>query len=93
MTQINRDEWLAAVKAANEAPLPETDTVTIVEFADLIGMERAQASKRMRGLVTTGLAQRAPKKLVRRADGGIIAVPAYRLVKVAKSKVSAKRGR
>lgn len=80
MTGINKDEWLSAVKAANEAPLPASDAITLTEFGQLMGVERSQAGKRMRGLVQAGKAT-PTKKQTRRADGGIIWVPAYRLVK------------
>lgn len=80
MAVINRDEWLAAVKAANEAPIPESDAISVNEFAEIVGIERSFASKRLKRMVDAGLAERT-KKAARRADGGLIWIPAYRLVK------------
>lgn len=77
---INRDKWLKALKEATETPLPESDAVSILEFAAMIGVNRAQADRRMAQLVAAGKATQTTK-LKRRTDGGVIKIPAYRLVK------------
>lgn len=81
---INKDEWMAAIKAACDQPPPPTDAITILEFAEMIGVERSQASKRMHALVRQGLAE-VTKKQTRRGGeiGHWVWVPAYRLLKKA----------
>ena len=79
---ITRDDWLSAIREATE-PLPSADddeSVTIADFATLLGVQRCQAGKRMRMLVHAGKAT-LTRKSIRRVDGGVIWVPAYRLVK------------
>lgn len=78
MTGINREEWLAALKDANEAPLPHSDAVTIREFAELTGYGIAHATRKMRQLVLMEKAT-PTTKLMRRSNGAVITVPAYRL--------------
>ncbi len=80
MTSINRDEWLKALHDATHAPLPESDAITAVEFGDLIGVQRAQAYKRLVQMEKAGKATRTTKPL-RRSDGSVVTVAAYRLVK------------
>ncbi len=77
---INRDEWLAALHEATNAPLPDSDAITAVEFGKMIGVQRAQAYKRLVQLVDAGKAELATKT-IRRPDGGTINVRAYRLLK------------
>ena len=80
MSIPNYDEWMAAMKAAIEAPIPESDALTVLEFGALVGIERSHASKRLKAMVAQGTAEYV-KKQIRRADGGVIWVPAYRLSK------------
>lgn len=80
MSGINRDDWLSAYKAAMDAPLPPSDALTVKEFGALIGFNHSHAHKRLKLMVETGIAE-LTKKQVRRDDGGIISVPAYRLKK------------
>ena len=76
---ITRDDWLQALKDATAPPPPEDlDTLTINEFAKIIGVQRAQASKRMQILVDAGKAT-VTRKAIRRVDGGVVYIPAYRL--------------
>lgn len=82
MTDINRDEWLAAVKVAETdgSVLPPSDALTLIEFAALIGMKRYGAKVRMDTLLRLGKAVRVTK-LFRRSDGAVVTTCAYRLLK------------
>lgn len=75
---ISRDKWLAALKDAYEAPLPESDAVSIREFAEMTGYGIAHAARQMRLLVSVGKAT-ATTKRIRRSDGAVRSVPAYLL--------------
>lgn len=75
---ISRDDWLTALKDAEEQ-LPESDALTVKEFADLIGMERNSAQARLLLLVKAGKAHRTTKQ-IRRSDNRIMTTTAYRLV-------------
>lgn len=77
---MNREAWLKAVDEARNAPLPPSDAITLMEFADMLGTTRPGATDRMRRLVAAGLAT-VTRKAVRRPDGGVIMVPAYLLTK------------
>ena len=79
---ITRDDWLSAVKEATvEVPLPESDALTMQELADLLGCKRTAARLRLKVLIGNGRAVRTTK-LVRRSDGSVTALPAYRLVEI-----------
>lgn len=89
---ISRDEWMRALTEANEESERERsaenqDALTVVEFGQMIGIQRCQAARRMNQLVAAGKAVRVFKRM-RRSIGGSITVPAYRLVK---AKPKAKR--
>ena len=77
---ITRDDWLAALREAEADEIPESDALTVQEFADMIGMKRHAALRRMAILVREGRAVRTLKKF-RRTDNQITSVSAYRLVK------------
>ena len=77
---IDRDDWLAAVHAAQNAPLPESDAITVSEFSKLIGLERCQSAVRLKRMLEAGMVE-ATTKLVRRINGQVVSVPAYRLLK------------
>lgn len=77
---IARDEWLQAIDDVRTAPLPPSDAVTLAEFGDMLGTSRSGAQSRMQRLVLAGRAT-VTRKAVRRADGGVILVPAYVLTK------------
>ena len=76
---INRDEWLTALHAVTNDPLPETDAVTVREFAEMLGIGRATADRKLAKLVAAGRATETTK-LVRRTAFGVVRVPAYRLI-------------
>ncbi len=76
---ITRTDWLKALDDAKNAPLPESDAITAVEFADMIGVQRAQAYHRLMAMERIGKVQRTTK-LIRRGDGSVLKVAAYRLI-------------
>lgn len=77
---INRDDWLNALREATEAPLPESNAVSVKEFAALAGIKCCHAArKRLLGLVELGKARKTTKQ-IRRSDGMTITVTAYELV-------------
>jgi hypothetical protein len=78
---INRNEWLKAVAdaEAKAREVPESDAMTVQEFAAMIGMNRIGATARLRTLVEMGKAERTRKK-IRRSDGVVITANAYRLL-------------
>ena len=81
MTEINRDEWLAALAAIDSFPREHDPTsLTMPEFAQLVGLKTSAARDRMLKLLTAGKAERTTAY---RADcgGRQQRVPAYRLVK------------
>lgn len=82
---ITRDDWLSAMKEAIFAPLPETDALSIKELADLFQCQRNRASQKVQILVSAGLAEETTK-LVRRSNGGVVRIPAYRLLNDVKSR-------
>ncbi len=77
---IKRDDWLKAIDDARTAPLPPTDAITLAEFGEMTSTSRSGAGSQMRKLIAAGAAV-TTKKQVRRADGGLIWVPAYVLKK------------
>lgn len=84
---ITRDDWMAAMREVNEKPLPDANdgAVTTLEFAVLVDVSRSQAYKRLIDLVNAGKAQRC-FKLQRRNNGGVVKVPAFKLLKPTKEK-------
>ena len=76
---ISRDDWLSAMNDAMHAPLPPSDALTVVELAEVFGVQREQARRRAHVLVSSGKAEHTTKQ-VRRANGGVITVPAFRLL-------------
>lgn len=79
---ITREDWLAALEQAEREAhaVPESDAVSVKEFAAMMGIHRLTAQLRLDQLVATGRAQKTTKR-VRRASGVPITVPAYRLLK------------
>ncbi len=77
---ITRDDWLRAVgEAAIEPDMDDPAVLTLQEFGNLIGMARSAALPRMNRLLEAGKATRTRKR-IRRSDGAIMSVPAFRLV-------------
>lgn len=77
---ITRDDWLEAVNAAMVKPVPESDALTLLEIAAMLNLSPTQTKRRMRVLVAAGGATRT-KKAIRRTDGQVVDVAAYRLNK------------
>ena len=53
--------------------------MTLAEFADLLGVERSAATRRMRALLAAGRVV-STRKRVRTSDGRVYPAPAFRLV-------------
>lgn len=81
MAGIDRDAWLSAIRAVQNAPLQDenADALTVVELGKLLGLSRAQAAKRANDLVDAGKAIRVTRAIRRSNGGGVVTVPAYRL--------------
>jgi len=88
---IDRDAWVSALRDVATQPLPDDhpDAVTVAQFAEMIGISRVQAYRKLLDLEKAGRAERV-KKRQRASDGGIRPVDAYRLLP-AKSEKPAKR--
>lgn len=80
MSGISYDAWKKALDDLDRAPLPASDAITIVEFADLLKVGRWTAARKMQRLVREGKATQT-KKLVRASDGRVCQTHAYVLVK------------
>ena len=78
---ITRDDWLSAVKEAREVTIPESDALTMQELASLLGLRRTATRLQLNTLISTGRAVKTTKQ-VRRLDGRVVVVPAYRLVEI-----------
>lgn len=77
---ITRDDWLAAVKEAANAPLPDSDALSLVELAEVFGVGRGAAQVRVDRLLAVGRAEQT-SKLMRMKNGALRTVQAYRLLK------------
>ena len=77
---ITRDDWLRAVKDVTaSAAVPESDALTIKEFAQLMNIARDTATKQLLALITAGRAV-ATEKIILRTDGRRHKVRAFRLL-------------
>lgn len=78
---ITRDDWLKALADVEIRPVAVDEGVlSQVEFQQLLGMGRSAAKRRIDALVRDGKAERV-KKLIKRTDGAVVTVTAYRLLK------------
>lgn len=77
---ITRDDWLKALHAADEPIESDTDVLTLREFAALLGVGLSAAMRRRDKLIAAGAAAHTTKRY-RRIDGGVIRIPAVRLLK------------
>jgi hypothetical protein len=80
---ISRDEWLKALKEAEDPGDP--DAITAQEFASMFGIHRATAAVRLKRLVGAGKARTTSKRIYDSGGRGQM-VAAYRLVKDDKRK-------
>jgi predicted ArsR family transcriptional regulator len=74
---INRDEWLAAVRAVE--PANDPDALTVQELCAILGTKRSATKERVAKLVADGKAVRTSKR-VQDVAGRPQVVVAYRLV-------------
>ena len=74
---ITRDAWLTAL---NEVSGVDADpsSLTMREFAELLGITHGPAKRQMALLVQAGRATKTLKR-IRRGDGQVVAVTSYRL--------------
>lgn len=93
------DAWRRALMEVEdqEITVKDPNVVTTAEFMALVGINRATAASKLRKLVAAGRAT-LTKRTMRRTDGGIQTVPAYRLtpraiVPPTKAKSGGRRGR
>ena len=77
---INRDLWLKATEEVERAELPPSDALTMAEYAALIGAQRFAAKKRLDRLLAQGKVE-IVTKVIRRTDGNLLRVRAFRLLK------------
>ena len=77
-TAISRDEWLSALTEAGLNDQHDPDAVTVMEFAEMFGLDRQTADRRLKKLEALGKATKAKK---RRAgpDGRMLWYVAYKL--------------
>ena len=76
--QINREEWLAALKDAGLHHDDDPNSLTVAEFADMMGLKRTSANRRLQQLVDVGKAA-TTKKRISDSQGRVVVVTAYRL--------------
>lgn len=78
---ITRDLWIKELAAVEQLQLDAQDprVLTTAEFMELARCQRVTATLKLRKLVEAGKAVHT-KKTIRRVDGGIQTVPAYRLL-------------
>lgn len=82
---ISRDDWLAALEAAQaEPPTNDPAVMTISELRVLFDRGRSTTEDIVKRLVATGKAARTVKYI--RVNGAWRRVPAYRLVKDGQAK-------
>lgn len=81
MSGITRDDWLKAVADIDLRPIPpqDVDALTMLEVQALLGIGRLAAKRRVEALLRDGKAERV-KKLIKRTDGAVVTVTAYRLL-------------
>lgn len=76
--QINRDEWLSAMKDAGLHDEGDPESLTVMEFATLMGLKRTTAQRCLSGLVEAGKARQTKKRIMDSQQRAVI-VTSYRL--------------
>lgn len=76
---ISRDDWLRAMAEIGDSTEDDHDAVTILEFANLFGLRRESAARRLRRLEAAGRARRTAKISVG-VDGRRLRLIAFRLL-------------
>jgi len=61
---INRDEWLSALRDAGLYQEVDSDSLTVQEYADMMGLKRAKAQRQLLALVAAGKAARTHKRVI-----------------------------
>lgn len=84
-TQINRDEWLSALKDAGLVQANDPKAVTIREFGEMFGLKDNAARRRLVELERVGRAKKTAKRFTDSA-GRLITTTAYRLLPQRKGK-------
>lgn len=77
---ITRDDWLKALEEAADAPLPETDALSLQELTAIFGVGLAATERRIHRLIAAGAAEETTKP-IRMKNGGLRTVAAYRLLR------------
>ncbi len=82
---ISRDEWLKALNEAGYQDGQDDPTaITVPEFAQMLGVNRQAAIRRLNTLVATGKATRT-RKWSRYTDGRSVLMLAFKLAKATTS--------
>lgn len=82
---ITRDDWLRALDEAGCATVDDQGAMTAQEFAEMIGVDRQAAGRRLRMLEKAGKATRTTKR-AKASDGRYYISPAYKLVEPKKKR-------
>ena len=75
---ISRDEWLSALTDAGLNDQHDPDAVTVNEFAEMFGLDRQTADRRLKKLEALGKATKAKKRSAT-PDGRMLWYVAYKL--------------
>ena len=76
---ISRDEWLKALNEAGFSAEHDEDAITVNDFAEMMGMTRDTADRRLRALVKAGKAAQT-RKITQGRDGRTLSFIAFRLL-------------
>lgn len=80
MNEIAHEAWMAALADVEATPLEEdASALTVQQFAAELGIGRHAAESKLKKLIDAGKVTRVTKR-IRRCDGQMITVNAYRLV-------------
>lgn len=77
---ITRDEWLAALEAARPQPQHDPDVLTLIELAELLGVSRETARRKVNSLLAAGRVTTTTKAVLM-TNGALRMATAYRLKK------------
>lgn len=78
-TQINREEWLSALKDAGLEQVNDPHAVTIREFGVMFGLKDNSARRQLAALEKLGRATKTQKRFTD-SVGRVITTTAYRLL-------------
>ncbi len=80
MAEVSREAWIAAFEASVQPPPDDPSVLTIRELAELFGIQRPAAMRRITAMVKAGKAERTTKLVWRQGDTRGRPAPAYRLL-------------